>query len=287
MSKSRGPEREWQGARDSRSAEGHRKIGPSLLPSAQAGPQCKCWSAQCPSRSLPSWDDAQAHVEAHSPQGPQLVGLGASCSTPPPPRDLSPHSFPSPCRTFSLEQKTKKQKNHHHHEWITNTAGEYTASVSGEKQPPPPLPSPRRESVMYTFHRPCAPHKGENEIPLPCTDVVLSSVLAQGTGTDQRGRKDRARCLWGAGAMSLQINLLVASARTVRGGGEKSIGARETHQRGAESDVQVCPPSRPQRSPRTLGCWPASPSSGPLARISLSQLSLFLPESDSPVTVLV
>lgn len=90
--------------------------------------------------------------------------------------------------------------------------------------------------------------------------------------------------------MSLQINLFVASARIVKGGEEKSIGVRETPQ-----SVQGSPnrdgraPSPPAEAPRwddwTLAARPSA-SSGPLAGVSLAQPSLFLPEFDSPVSVL-
>lgn len=95
---------------------------------------------------------------------------------------------------------------------------------------------------------------------------------------------------WGVGAPTLQRHLLVASARVVDGEEERQPSESVRH-RGPCPGVQTVAgaPSRPAgvQSWTTRLPPPASASLGAPRGVALSPPSLSLPESDSPVRVLV
>lgn len=191
---------------------------------------------------------------------------------------------------------------------------EGTSGLKKKKKPPPRVDykySRRNTRLVWSVGRGSSPadqpeievcylHFSQNHVrctvgntsptpPSPGTNVWSPLQCPQAWARGQIKRKGKERETH-EGAMSLQINLFVASARIVKGGEEKSIGVRETPQ-----SVQGSPnrdgraPSPPAEAPRwddwTLAARPSA-SSGPLTGVSLAQPSLFLPEFDSPVSVL-
>lgn len=164
----------------------------------------------------------------------------------------------------------------------------YTASISGEKEPPSPLTSPREESVIYIFHKPCALHKRENKIPIPGTGM-RSTPVSPTQGRGRVKRKSFTRVSLGSWSHEPPQKSISSICQHGEGDEERNPLESETRHLGPESHSAGARPACHSAAERSAapGCSRASPSWGARTRISLSQLSLFLPEFDSPVRVLV
>lgn len=82
-------------------------------------------------------------------------------------QDFSPHSSPSDSPTQAGTSVKKKQKNNNKNQNNTTMSGlqiqqaKYTASVSGEKEPPPPLTSPIGVCYLHFSQILCAAQAGK------------------------------------------------------------------------------------------------------------------------------
>lgn len=224
-----------------------------------------------------------------------MADLAASRTAAPPPRSLLPLPLPSPfcpppCLPFPDGNFClKKKKKSHHHEWITNTAGEIHGwHCRWEGASSPTDQSEIGVCYLHFSQTLCAAQLGNvKPSPTPWYKRVVHTPVSPGRGRrthQKKGEGKRFMRVYVESRSHEPPNLRAASASIVMGGGggEKSIGVRET---------QESVPRSPSRDGRALSARRSVVlgRSLPVLRVcgvSLAQPSLCLPELDSPVTVL-